>query len=201
MDAREPGLFDVPVVERSRPALRPVRGRNRQTWARTACAEITVVDAEALRQAAAHAAEDAVTIEFAVDPDVEDTGPGAADEVPSGDAFDALGWLVWPTAGMEEALQAGAFRVLSVGSEVTAESADRGAVTWTVTVKLTDVDELRRLASEANPEAAGSIADSLAVAWRHAADPFAPLDSIPGIAWQPGPVTVEHLPAKRVGHR
>lgn len=74
-------------------------------------------------------------------------------------------------------------------------------VTWTVTVKLTDVDELRRLAAGAHPDAAGLIADSLAVAWQRAADPFAPLASIPGIAWRPGQVDVEHLPTRAVGSR
>lgn len=81
------------------------------------------------------------------------------------------------------------------------ESVDRGTVSWTVTVKLTDVDELRRLATRAHPEAAGLIAESLAVAWARATDPFAPLRSIPGIAWRPGQVDVEHLPARVVRNR
>lgn len=201
MDANEPGLFDLPTLERRGTASPAVRGRNRQTWVRTAAAEVTVIDAGALSEAAAHAAENAVTIELRADADVEDTAPGSSDVVPAGNAFEALGWLLWPTAGMEGPLEAGAFRVLSEAGEVVAESVDRGAVTWTVTVKFTDVDELRRLAAEAHPDAAGLIADSLAVAWQCAADPFAPLHSIPGIAWRPGPVDVEHLPAKTVGHR
>ena len=86
-------------------------------------------------------------------------------------------------------------------SEVVAESADRGSVTWTVTVKLADVDELRRFAAEAHPEEAGLIADSLAAASRLAADPFAPLRSIPGTAWRPGQVVVEHKPARVAGNR
>ena len=45
------------------------------------------------------------------------------------------------------------------------------------------------------------IADSLAVAWKRAADPFAPLRSIPGTAWRQGEVDVEHLPARAVGDR
>lgn len=81
-------------------------------------------------------------------------------------------------------------------SEVVAESADRGSVTWAVTVKLADVDELRRLADDAHPEEAGLVADSIAVAWWRAADPFAPLRCVPGIAWLPGEVVVEHLPAR-----
>lgn len=81
-------------------------------------------------------------------------------------------------------------------SEVVGESADRCKVTWTVTVKLTHVDRLRRLAIQAHPDEAGLIADSLAAAWQRAADLFAPLRSIPGIAWQPVKVDVEHLPAR-----
>jgi len=201
VDAGAPGLFEVPAVERSRSAHRPLRGRNRQTWARTVSAEVTVIDAGALHDAAAHAAENGVTIGPAVDPGVEDTAPGPADVAPASDAFEALAWPLWATAGMEGPLEAGALRVLSVDSEVTAESGDHAAVTWTVTVKLTNVDELRRLAREAHPDAAGLIADSLEAAWRHAADPFAPLHSIPGIAWRPGPVCVEHLPARPVRDR
>ncbi|HYO20022.1 MAG TPA: hypothetical protein VES02_15295 [Dermatophilaceae bacterium] len=199
MDANEPGLFELPARERPGTANRELRGRNRQTWARTATAEVTVIDAEALHEAAAPAAQNAVTIELRADPDVEDTEPGTSHVAPAGNAFDALGWLICPTAGLAGPLEAGAFRVLSMDSQVVAESGDRGTVTWTVTVKLTDVDELRRLAAEAHPDAGGLIADSLAVAWQHAADPFAPLRSIPGIAWRPGEVDVEHLPARAVG--
>ena len=80
--------------------------------------------------------------------------------------------------------------------EVVRESADRGTATWTVTVKLTHVDRLRRLATAAHPDEAALITDSLAVAWQRAADPFAPIRSIPGIAWRPMKVDVEHLPAR-----
>ncbi len=201
MDANEPGLFDLPDCERPGRSTRPLRGRNREAWARTATADVTIIDAGALHKAAALAAQNAVTIGFRADPDVEDPERGSADVAPASDAFDALGWLIWPTGGMEGPLEAGAFRVLSVDSEVVAESVHRGTVTWTVTVKLTDVDGLRRLASEAHPDAAGLIADSLAVAWQRAADPFAPLRSIPGTAWRPGQVDVEHLPARAVGNR
>lgn len=116
--------------------------------------------------------------------------------VPAGNALDALRWLIWPTDGLEELLEAGAFRLLSVDIEVAAESADRGTITWTVTVKVTDVDELRRLAARAHPDESRPITDSLAVAWRHAPNPFAPLHSIPGITWHPGQVKVEHLKAR-----
>jgi hypothetical protein len=195
MDANQLGLFDEPARERPGTADRLLRGRNRQTWARTATAEVTVIDARALREAV----ENTVTIELRSDPDAEDPEPGSSDMAPASnalDALDALGWVIWPTDGMEPLLEAGAFRVDSVSSEVVAETVDRGTVTWTVTVKLTDVDALRRLAAEAHPEAAGLIAESLAVAWQHAADPFEPMRSIPGIAWRPGRVDVEHMPAR-----
>ena len=151
--------------------------------------------------ALAQAAENAVTIGLRADPDVEDTEPGSCDVAPASNAFDLLGWLIWPTSGIERPLEAGAFRVLSTDSEVVAESVDRGTVTWTVTVKLTDVDELRRLAAEAHPDAAGLIADDVALAWQRAADPFGPQRSIPGTAWRPGQVDVKHLPARAVGNR
>jgi hypothetical protein len=201
MDANEPGLFDLPDRERPATPARPLRGRNRETWARTATAEVTIIDAGALHEAVARVEDNAVRNGLGADPDVEFIEPGAPDVGPSSDAFDALRWLIWPTEGMEGPLEGGAFRILSVDSEVVAESVDRGTVSWTVTVKLTDVGELRRLAAEAHPGEAGLIADSLAVAWRLAADPFAPLRSIPGTAWRPGQIDVEHLPAKAVGNR
>jgi len=201
MDANEPGLVHLPDCELPGTANRALRGRNRETWARGVTAAVTVIDAGALHGAAARAAGNAVTIRLRADPDVGDTEPGSFDVAPASTAFEALGWLICPTGGMEGPLEAGAFRVLSANSEVVAESVDRGTVTWTVTVKLTNVDELRRLAAEADPDAAGLIADSLAAAWQRAADPFAPLRSIPGTAWRPGQVDVEHLPARAVGNR
>lgn len=47
MDESQPGLFDLSVYERSRPAQRPLLGRNRRKWARTVTAEVTVIDAGA----------------------------------------------------------------------------------------------------------------------------------------------------------
>ena len=201
MDTNEPGLFDLPDRERPGTANRALRGRNRETWARTATAEVTITDARALHEAVAQAAGTAATIRLRADPDVQDTEPGSCDVAPVRNAFDALGWLICPTGGMEGPLEAGAFRILSLDSEVVAESVDRATLTWTVTVKLTNVDELRRLATEAHPDAAGLIADSLAVAWQRAADPFAPLRSIPGTTWQPGQVDVKHLPARALRNR
>lgn len=59
--------------------------------------------------------------------------------------------MIWPADGLDELLGAGAFRIPSVQSESLAESIDRGRAAWTVPVKLTDVDQLRRLAVRANP--------------------------------------------------
>jgi hypothetical protein len=201
VDTNEPALFDLPDSEPLAPAERPQRGRNRETWARTATAEVTIVDAGALLEAAARAKQDAVTIGLGADPHFEDTEPGDPGMEPAREAFDALAWLIWPTDGMAESLEAGAFRILSVDSEVVAESVDQGTVTWTVTVKLTDVDELRRLASQAHPDEAELIADSIEVAWQCAADPFAPLRSIPGTAWRPGQLAFERLSAKAARSR
>lgn len=85
--------------------------------------------------------------------------------------------------------------ILEAESDVAAETPDRGTVTWTTICKLTNVQLLRRIATRAHPADADLIAGSLAIAWQRAADPFAPLRSIPGISWRPGPVEVEHVPA------
>lgn len=194
MDANEPGLFDLP--DREPPQATPEqsqRGRNRETWALTATADVTIIDAAALHETAARADENAVTIGMHADPVAEDSGSSSPDVERVIDAFDPLAWLIWPTDGLDAPLQADAFRLVSVESEVVAESVDRGKVSWKVTVKLTDVNELRRLAVRAHPDEAAAISDSLAIAWQRAADPFAPLRTIPGISWRPGQVNVEHV--------
>lgn len=192
VDANEPGLFDLPEPGAQVAPSRGLRGRNRETWICTVTASVSVVDAAALQAAAAQAQENPVTIVLLDDSDEapDDVRPTA------GGALDALDWLIWPTDGMNELLEAGAFRVLSMGLEVVSETSDRGTVTWSVMVKLTDVGVLRGLATDAHPDEAGEIADSLAVAWALAADPFAPLRLVVGIAWSPGPVVVEHQPAR-----
>lgn len=198
MDANQIGLFDLPDQEPPAVPNRSQRGRNRETWARTVTAEVTIIDPAALSDAAARAEENTVTIELQAAPTVED--PAAEDSAvgASEDPFDVLVWLVWPTDGLEGPLDADAFRILEVESEVAARSDDVGTLSWTVTVKLADVRELRRLAAQAHPGEAAAIEDSLAVAWQHAADPFAPLRSIPGIAWRPGQVEVCHV-SRRAG--
>jgi hypothetical protein len=196
VNADEPALFDMPAAEQPATSRPPQRGRNRESWARTVTAEITVVDAAAVREAARRVQQSAVTVILPGLPHEDD----AVAEVPAVNDVDhplyALTWLLWPSVAMEAPLEAGAFRVLSEDIAVEPESDDRGTLAWTVTVKLTDVRTLRRLAAEAHPDEAASIADSLQAAWQYAADPFAPLHAIPAIAWQSGSVTVQHVPAK-----
>jgi hypothetical protein len=196
MDADQPGLFQLPHREPQVPPERSQRGRNREVWELTATAEVTITDASAL-QAAARANEGFVITVPDADLGVEDAEPEAPDAAPPGDdAFDALAWLIWPSDGLEEALEAGALRILSVESEAKGDSVDHGTATWRVTAKLTDVDALRRLAARASPDEAAEISTSLAVAWQRASDPFAPLRAIDGITWRPRRVVVEHLPAQ-----
>ena len=201
MDANQSGLFEVFSPVAQAPAERRQRGRNREVWALTATAEVTITDAAALLQAAARLNEGVVMTLPGPDAGVEGGEPHSPDAVPVNDGFDALAWLIWPDEGLEEALEAGALRILSVESQAAADSIDHGTATWKVTVKLTDVDALRRLAVAASPDDAAEISTSLAVAWQRAADPFAPLRPIDGITWQPGPVIVEHLPARTAGSR
>ncbi|WP_134774131.1 hypothetical protein [Ornithinimicrobium flavum] len=195
MDADQPGLFQLPDHEPQVRPQPPRRGKNRQVWELTATAEVTVTDASALQEAA-RADEGVLIAASGGDLGVEEAESEAADAAPGDDVFDALAWLIWPSHGLEGALEAGALRILSVKSEASGDSVDHGTATWSVTAKLTDVEVLRRLAVQASPDEAAQISASLAVAWQRAADPFAPLRSISGITWKPGRVVVEHLPAR-----
>ena len=62
-DANEPDLFDLPAPERSASPERPLRGRNREVWARTTTAEVTIIDTGVLHEAVARIEDDAVTID------------------------------------------------------------------------------------------------------------------------------------------
>jgi len=199
MDNVEPGLFDLPEPEpapQSSPA-RPRRGRNRETWSCTVTAAVSVDDPAAVTAELTRYQEDTVVVDAFSGEVIEDPASEEAGPDPALPPLEQLPWLIWPTRGLEELLEEGAFRVLDGTSTVLPEASDRGTLTWTVTVKLTDVQLLRRLATRAHPADADLIADSLAVAWQHAADPFAPLHSIPGISWRPLSVEVQHLPARK----
>ena len=170
-------------------------------WTLTATAAVTVTDAAALTEAATLANEAFVITELEADPGLEDRQPDGPPAEPGSGTFDALAWLIWPTQGLGMVLDVGAVRILEVDSEVAADSVDRGTATWRATVKLTNVDALRRLAARAHPEESALISDSLAVALQRVTDPFEALRGIPGIVWQPGMVVVEHLPARPARHR
>src|SRR4051794_36860671 len=62
MHADEPGLFEIPDGKPPPAVERQQSGRNRETWARTVTAEVTVIDAAAVLKAVARADENAVTI-------------------------------------------------------------------------------------------------------------------------------------------
>ena len=201
MDTVEPGLFDLPEpapepTPQPSPA-RPRPGRNRETWACTVSAEVAIVDAAAVTAALAQYREDTVVVDAFSGAVIEDPASEEAGPDPTLPPLPQLAWLIWPTRGLEELLEEGAFRVFDVESAVTSQAADRGTATWTITVKLTDVQVLRRLATRAHPADVDLIADSLAAAWLRAADPFAPLRSIPGIEWRPVSVDIEHVPARK----
>lgn len=201
MDNVEPGLFDLPEPEpepapQSSPA-RPRRGRNRETWSCTVTAAVSVDDPAAVTAELTRYQEDTVVVDAFSGEVIEDPASEEAGPDPALPPLEQLPWLIWPTRGLEELLEEGAFRVLDGTSTVLLEASDRGTLTWTVTVKLTDVQLLRQLATRAHPADADLIGDDLAVAWQRAADPFAPLRSIPGLSWRPLSVEVEHLPARK----
>lgn len=125
MDHAKPGLFELPDPEPQAPRQRRQRGRNRETWARTATAELSIIDAAAVDEAA-RAEANAVTIGSSADSGVEDPSRRDAGDEPAARALDQLARLIWPTDGLEALMAADAFRIVSVECEVVGESADRG---------------------------------------------------------------------------
>lgn len=197
MDHGEPGLFDLPVPEPHAAKPKPRRARNRETWACTVTADVTIVDPAPVTEAIERYIEetpvfDATTGTILEDPALHDAGPA-----PTQPLIEQLLWLIWPGAGMEELDESGAIRIIGLDLDATATgpAAAPGTITWTTTVKLTDVARLRTLATQAHPEDADLIPDDFPLAWQHATDPYAPLRAIPGIQWQPRTVEVTHLPA------
>ncbi|HET7388718.1 MAG TPA: hypothetical protein VFJ19_18860 [Nocardioidaceae bacterium] len=128
----------------------------------------------------------------------DDNGDEAPDDRGDGTVagFDRVGWLLWPTDGLDPVLEADAFDVREVTTEVDAVTDVKGTVTWSITVRLRDVSGLRRIAVAAHPEESPAINESLVAAWQCAIDPFAPIRSVPGITWQPGAVEILHVPAR-----
>lgn len=199
MDSDDPGLFELVVDATATSATRPKRGRMRETWVCTVSVDATIVDSAALDAAMARAEADGFLVGISQD----DSGDEASDDRDDGTVtgFDRVGWLLWPTDGLDAVLEAGAFDVREVTTEVGAVSDVEGTVTWSITVKLRDVSTLRRIAVIAHPEESHAITESLVTAWQCAIDPFAPIRAVPGITWQPGAVEIQHVPARarRVG--
>ena len=194
MDSDDPGLFDMAVDAVVTSPTRLSRGRTRETWVCTVSAEAVIVDSAALDAAMAQAETDG----FLVGIMQEDNGDEASDDHGDGPVagFDRVGWLLWPTEGLDSVLEADAFDVREVTTEVAAVSDIEGTVTWSITVRLRDVSALRRIAVAACPQESHAITESLVAAWQCAIDPFAPIRSVPGIAWQPGAVEILHVPAR-----
>ena len=187
MEPDSPGLFEMHVEAPARPEL-VRRGRNRETWSATTTATVVIRDREAVREAFAELEESAYTLV-----ELTDLAPDESHEL---SPLDQVAWLVLPTTGLDDAVEADAFRILSVEAEVIEDHGDEGTLRWAVTVKLRDVDRLRRLAVETRPDAAEQIAQSFAAALQRAVDLFAPIRAVPGIDWQPGTVDVTHVPAR-----
>jgi hypothetical protein len=198
MNSDQPGLFDDPTPV---PAGRRQPGRIRQMWRLTARAEVTVTDEEALFEAFERSRALGYSIGSAEQKVFRakqslDLAAGPLGGEDRDEPKDALAWLIWPTDGMEGLIEAGAFICWGADSVVEALHDQRCSVTWTVTVKLTNVEKVRESAVSARPDAAADIAGSFATAWLSAVDPYEPLRSIPGITWQAESAVVEHVPAK-----
>jgi hypothetical protein len=157
---------------------------------------VTIVDAAVLRTAGLRYLDEGPSVELELSGTAEDDDLPDLREQIAESAAAALEWLIWPTEGLHQTGESGAFRILSMETEVDEHSASRCTVTWTVTVKLIDVPVLREIAKAACPDGGEEIGQSLAAAWHHAAEPYAPLRSIPGITWQPGSVTVDQIIAQ-----
>lgn len=161
---------------------------------RTVTAEVTIIDVAAVEHAVKVAERNAVSIDLGRVPDEEDIGT-AYEEAP-GTSVDLVAGSIWATDGQHDLIETGAFRITEITSEVVDDSGTSGALSWSTTVTLTHVERLRELATRAHPADGAPIEDDLKVAWNHAADPYAPIRSMPGIEWQPLTVDVEHLPAR-----
>ncbi len=192
---QQPGLFDLPEPPQPPPATTATgRGRRRETWARRVVADLHVVDPAALRAAALHRFDTAVTIDLGPAADTDDPDlVDPRDEIAT-DSAAAAQWWIEPTQGLWPQL-AESLRVDAVDLDGTGTGPNQVRLSWAVTVRILDPDALRAAAARAagtDPAARTEIETSFAAAWNHAADPWAPLDGLPGITWTPGSVEVVH---------
>ena len=116
MDHTNPGLFGLADAEPHAPPQRPPCGRNREKWARTARAAVSIP---------AHAGANAVTIGSCIDSGVE-VLPRPHGAARAARAMDQRAWLIRPTDGLHTFLDTGALRIISVERGIVGESADRG---------------------------------------------------------------------------
>jgi hypothetical protein len=196
-DQPELALFDLlpATVPEPRRSPRTAAGRARETYLRRVVAEVTIVQSEVLRDEALRSLDTGrVIVLGSADGTPADDDP--REEISESSAV-ALDWLLDPTAGLAGLLEAEAFRLVDLHMSVAETSPVECSVQWTVTVKLQDVGELRAAALAALPAgdapAAVEVQNSLAAAWNHAVDPYAPLRRIPGITWTGREVTVEQV--------
>lgn len=219
--ADQPALFDLPQADSSQadsprdsPAPRSStsssrvrQGRARQTYVRTVLAQVRLQRRTVLHAKALRSFDKTPTLVIGhVDPgdpddpsDLDDEGPYSRQSIAT-EWTSALGWLFDPTLNLWPLIEAGALRLLATEVDLTEHTGQQCRLAWTVTVKLEDVAAFRDIAAAAAPEgdtaAHTEIGQSLATAWRWAAEPYAPLRVIPGISWTPVQVTVEHKPAR-----
>ncbi|MGH8919996.1 MAG: hypothetical protein ACRD0H_16965 [Actinomycetes bacterium] len=196
--SEQPGLFDLPDPPVARPVRSPGRGRARETFTRTVVADMTVQDTAVLRAEALRMLDGGIILDDVLNAAGEEL-PDSRDEVATSSAA-ALEWCLEPTTGLVALLETGGaiLRAIELGVQETADAGLRAS--WTVTVQLHDVPAVRELALQSCPaadaEARTAIEESFAAAWHWAAEPYAPLRVIPGIAWLPVEVTVKQVFAR-----
>jgi hypothetical protein len=209
MSADLPALFGLPEPAPQTPPVTDAEpGRVRQTYRRTVTADIQIVRPAVLHQAALDAIDHCVTIDLGPtddDSDLLDPQEEAATDV------GALTWAVDPTCGLHDLLRTGAIALTDVTLDATDASPGRCRITWSTAIKLKDVPALHRHARKAwsngttpdvdDGDIGRTIGQSLAAAWNLAADPYAPLRGVPGIAWAPGTVAIEQVFARPARHR
>lgn len=191
-------LFDLPTTQ-PQPASadgRTGRGRARETYARTVTADITVQRIPVLREAALLAFDDSPAIPIG---GADDDGLDTREQIAT-DSAAALSWLLDPTQDLWPLLEAEAIDLLAGDIDIDQTSPTQCRARWAVTVKLRDVAAFRRVALASCPAADPAVREeinrSLAAAWQHAADPYAPLRHIPGVTVASIEVAVEHLHAR-----
>jgi hypothetical protein len=163
--------------------------------------DVAVVDAAVLRAEALRILDEAITIsEGALDDDDDDDDLLSPEEEITESVAAAVQWCVEPTEGLWPLVEAGAVRIDAIELRAEELGPSQVRVSWTVTVKISDVEAVRALARAACPDteqvARAEIDAGFAAAWHWAADPCAPVADIPGATWTCVEVTVEQVLAR-----